>query len=158
MQKQWFTDLDVLFAGKDGMDVVSFLNEYAKRSPDLKKQVGAIILAEDGRICALGYNQLVDGYPSITNPADWFDPSWKEFAIIHAEHDALVDLQTYGNHVLRPAYAMIITHTPCAQCSKLLTMNETIRNVHIIKHESKRQNSVDFLEKMGFNVSIDKTV
>lgn len=149
MIKQWFRELDA----RAPFELEHIVTLVSADSPDQKMQVGAIIVAEDGCIIAEGFNHLVPGYP--TTGLDWFDSTWKTAAVIHAEHAALIDLTSLSpqQYRLRLPYAMIVTHTPCEQCAKLLAMSE-IGRLHILTHQPKRQSSLDFLAEMGFNISI----
>ena len=151
---EWFTELEEKFELSNPWSIAEALQSVAVQSPDTKKQVGALIFDFYGNIIASGYNQSLTGF-DVTDK-DWNDKTWKTFAIVHAEHQALINLQHYKHSRIRPPYAMIVTHTPCEQCCKLLCLQD-IRHVHIIQHESRRQNSVDFLRQMGFNVSISRT-
>ena len=87
-----------------------FVLSIAKRSPDPKFQVGAVIVSEDNtQVLALGYNGDHKGGP---NERDSMDHGQSGF--IHAEVNALIKMN-YNNPKKKKMY---LTHVPCPVCAK----------------------------------------
>lgn len=88
----------------------------ALRSPDLHKQVGAIIVNSKNRILSTGYNGLPRGVSETT--IDWENRDLVRELIIHAECNAILFLrkEEYYNEEL----TLYCTLSPCPECIKLI--------------------------------------
>ena len=87
--------------------------EVAKRSPDPRKKVGAVIVDDLNRIISTGYNALPSKFPE--NSVDWEDREFIHSIIIHAECNALLYcLSRFKNSKL------YCTLSPCPECIKLI--------------------------------------
>lgn len=92
---------------------MSIAETVALRSPDPKKQVGAVIVDNKNRIQATGYN----GLPSKFNESsiDWDNREYVHSIIIHAECNAIL----FCNSKFEGA-RMYCTLSPCPECVKLI--------------------------------------
>lgn len=100
----------------------------AERGDCSRRQVGAVILDSDRRICGAGYNGTYAGAPgclegacpralSAVLPGSQYDTGPGACIAVHAELNALLDVSERER--LRGA-RMYVTHPPCAGCLKIL--------------------------------------
>lgn len=83
---------------------------HAQMSPDPSTKVGAVIV-DKGRIVSWGHNRIPQLIPYLKEQLE--DREWKYARIIHAEHDALMNI--CGQHMEYPM--MYVTHYPCERCA-----------------------------------------
>jgi len=103
----------------------SFALDIAKRSPDPKYQVGAVIVTNDNtQVLALGYNGDHKGGP---NKRDSMEHGQSGF--IHAEVNALIKMD-YNNPKKKKMY---LTHAPCSVCAKCI-INAGIDEVYYLNN------------------------
>lgn len=96
----------------------------ARRSTCLRLQVGAVIAIE-GRVLSLGYNGAPPGLPHC-EPSTC-NPQSPCTATIHAEANAIAFASRYGVGI--QGATLYSTHSPCAECSKLI-ISSGIRTVY----------------------------
>ncbi len=97
-----------------------FALDIAKRSPDPKFRVGAVIVTDDNtQVLALGYNGDHKGGP---NQRDSLETGKSGF--IHAEVNALIKCD-FNNPKSKKMY---LTHSPCPVCAKCI-VNAGIKHV-----------------------------
>ena len=116
-----------------------FALDIAKRSPDPKFQVGAVIVTDDNtQVLALGYNGDHKGGPNCRD-------SMKEGAsgLIHAEINALIKCD-YNNPKDKKMY---VTLSPCEVCSKAI-VNSGIKEV-IFLERYRDTKGICILEESG---------
>ena len=114
----------------------------AKRSPDPKFQVGAVIVSEDNtQVLALGYNGDHKGGP---NERDSMDHGQSGF--IHAEVNALIKMN-YNNPKKKKMY---LTHVPCPVCAKSI-INAGIDEVYYLNNYIVLE-GLDILNASGIKV------
>lgn len=92
---------------------MNIAEQVALRSPDPKKQVGAVIVDNLNRIISTGYNALPSKFPEWT--IDWEDRVFIHNVIIHAECNALL----YCNSKFENA-KLYCTLSPCPECLKMI--------------------------------------
>lgn len=85
----------------------------ASRSKDPKTQVGAVIVNDDGRIIAQGYNGMVAGAFDTAN--GW---AAKDRLVIHAEENAIANAARCGASTL--GATIYVTIAPCHRCMRLI--------------------------------------
>jgi len=101
-----------------------FAEDIAKRSPDPKFQVGAVIVTEDNtQVLAVGYNGNYAGGP---NKVESDAPG--ESGMIHAEINALLKMD-YNNPKRKIMY---VTLSPCKMCAKAI-INSGISEVRYLE-------------------------
>lgn len=83
------------------------------RSPDPKKQVGAILVDENKRIVSTGYNGLPSGFPEYQ--VDWNNRETVKHIIIHAELNVIL----YAKSDLKDTI-LFCTLSPCKECIKII--------------------------------------
>jgi dCMP deaminase len=119
-----------------------FVLSIAKRSPDPKFQVGAVIVSEDNtQVLALGYNGDHKGGP---NERDSMDHGQSGF--IHAEVNALIKMN-YNNPKKKKMY---LTHVPCPVCAKSI-INAGIDEVYYLNNYIVLE-GLDILNASGIKV------
>lgn len=117
----------------------------ARRSHDAETQVGAVIVDENKRILATGYN----GFPPGANDAELpnLRPDKYPF-MVHAEMNAIAS----SRQDLRGA-TLYVTYNPCRECAKAI-MTAGIRNVvyRIEYPNDDKRFILDFLKNCGVTV------
>lgn len=120
-----------------------FAIKIAKRSPDTKFQVGAVIVTDDNtQVLALGYNGDHKGGP---NCRDSLETGKSGF--IHAEVNALIKCD-YNSPKKKKMY---LTHSPCPVCAKCI-VNAGIMHVLYVNDYSPDMSGIDILLNSGVNV------
>lgn len=122
------------------------------RSPDTKKQVGAVLVSvTDNRIISTGYNSVCAGMHD--NLIDWNDREKISLIVIHAETNAILFAQSKFEEAI-----LYTTLSPCTDCIKLLSATK-IRKV-IYKEEyrdfEKSKQLCDFFNIELIKIKIDK--
>lgn len=132
---------------------------YAELSHAKRLQVGAVLIKED-RIVSVGYNGMPSGFP---NEAEYPPPDPRNYSpklrrdeaqpvtkpeVVHAEMNAIAFAAKYG--VATDGCTMIVTHSPCFECSKLL-MQSGVKKVYY-ETEYRLTDSLEFLKKGGIEV------
>ena len=112
----------------------------SERSPDLKTQVGAVIVDSKKRIVSTGYNGTPSGFDD--SFIDWFDQS-KHPYILHAESNAI----SFANTDLSGC-TLYSTLLPCGECTKLI-IQSGIRDIIYCDHRSGFEFSLDLMRKCG---------
>ena len=112
----------------------------SERSPDLRTQVGAVIVDSKKRIVSTGYNGTPSGFDD--SFIDWFDESKYPY-ILHAESNAI----SFANADLSGC-TLYSTLIPCSECTKLIVQNG-IRNVIYSDHREGFEFSLDLMRKCG---------
>ena len=124
-----------------------FAHDIAKRSPDPKFQVGAVIVTDDNtQVLALGYNGDQKGGP---NCRDSLETGRSGF--IHAEVNALIKCD-FNNPKPKKMY---LTHSPCPVCAKCI-VNAGIDQVVYVNDYEPDLTGIDILKSC--NVSVVKLV
>jgi dCMP deaminase len=120
-----------------------FALDIAKRSPDPKFQVGAVIVTDDNtQVLALGYNGDQKGGP---NCRDSLETGRSGF--IHAEVNALIKCD-FNNPKSKKMY---LTHSPCPVCAKCI-VNAGIDQVLYINNYEPDMSGINILQESGVKV------
>ena len=120
-----------------------FAIDIAKRSPDPKFQVGAVIVSDDNtQVLALGYNGDHKGGP---NCRDSLETGKSGF--IHAEVNALIKCD-FNNPKAKKMY---LTHAPCPVCAKCI-VNAAIEQVLYINDYEPDMSGVKILRDCDVSV------
>lgn len=107
------------------MGTASFASQ---RSKDPVRQVGAVIVNEDRKIVACGYNGMPPGIDDDTGVwgKDPHEPLLnKRYFVCHAEANAIANTTERVR-----GCAVYVTHFPCNECAKLLSMHGVSRVVY----------------------------
>tara|TARA_A100001201_G_C4085373_1_gene200284 strand:+ start:1266 stop:1682 length:417 start_codon:yes stop_codon:yes gene_type:complete len=121
----------------------NFVSDIAKRSPDPKFQVGAVIVTDDNtQVLALGYNGDHKGGP---NCRDSLETGKSGF--IHAEVNALIKCD-FNNPKPKKMY---LTHAPCPVCAKCI-VNSGIEQVLYINDYEPDMTGVEILRSCDVSV------
>jgi dCMP deaminase len=100
----------------------------SQRSKDPSTQVGAVIVNDDQRIVAEGYNGMCNG---ISDDAGLWgkgnaDPTKNKYMyVVHAEANAIVRAEMSCK-----GFTMYCTHFPCHECAKLIIQKGIKRIVY----------------------------
>jgi dCMP deaminase len=104
------------------------LDIFARRSTCVRRQVAAIIVDEDGKVIAIGYNGVPSGFVHCTDvPCDGARDAHgnnRNCMAVHAEQNAFLQAgdRLYG------AKTIYCSCTPCFECAKMI-LNTPIRRV-----------------------------
>jgi len=125
---------------------IDFAHNIAKRSPDNKHKVGAVIINEENtQVLSIGYNGDQKGGP---NQRESMDVGCSGF--IHAEINALIKCD-YNYPKKKKMY---LTLSPCKICAKAI-VNAGISEVVYAK-EYSASNGIDILKEAGISVKAFK--
>ena len=120
-----------------------FALDIAKRSPDPKFQVGAVIVTDDNtQVLALGYNGDHKGGPNCRTSLET-----GKSGFIHAEVNALIKCD-FNNPKKKKMY---LTHSPCPVCAKCI-VNAGINQVLYIKDYEPDMEGVRILKDSNIKV------
>lgn len=131
---------------------------YADLSKAKRLQVGALLLKED-RIISIGYNGMPSGMDNtcedlIAIPViiDGHAVLKRELKtkpeLVHAEMNAIAFAAKNG--VATEGCTMVLTHSPCFECSKLI-VQAGIKEIYY-ETEYRLTESLDFLRKLNIKV------
>jgi len=114
----------------------------AARSYDPRLRVGAIVVSDDNtQVLSVGYNGSYRGGP---HQHESSEPGRSGF--IHAEVNALVKCDyNFPKHK-----HMYVTHSPCADCAKLIINADIKRVVYEVPYRSER--GIELLRSVGLEV------
>lgn len=103
-------------------------------SKDPKRQVGCVIVDENRRVVATGYNGLPTQLDSIKNVSN----ELKNALTIHAEVNCISNIRgELDAHSLGPV-TVYVTYPPCEHCAKMLTSNLNVKRVVFRSHEASQ--------------------
>jgi len=121
-----------------------FAISIARRSPDPKHKVGAVIVTTDNtQVLAVGYNGDQKGGP---NKRESLDSGCSGF--IHAELNALIKC----DFNFPKDKKLYVTLSPCIMCAKAI-INANIKQViYINKYNSDDDNGISLLRKYGIYI------
>ena len=120
----------------------NFANQIARRSPDPKHKVGAIIVNEENtQVLSIGYNGDQKGGKNERESM-----AVGKSGFIHAEINALIKCD-YNNPVVKKMY---LTLSPCCICAKAI-INSGIEEV-VYLERYKQSNGIDILIDAGIKV------
>ena len=120
---------------------------YANLSSATRLKVGALLIKED-RIISVGYNGMPKG---MTNICEYEENGvmFTKAEVCHAEMNAIAFAAKNG--ISTKNCTMVITHSPCFNCAKLIIQSGII---NIYYNEPFRDDlGIDFLKQTGINVS-----
>ena len=132
----------------------------AKRSTCLRRQVGAVIVA-DRHIIATGYNGAPRGIDHCAQRGGCLReelkvPSGERHELcraLHAEQNAIIQAAAFGHSI--EGGTIYITHAPCAICSKMI-INAGIKKI-FVGAEYPDEFATEILGEAGLKiVSLDK--
>lgn len=127
----------------DDKHFIELAELVAKRSPDVKRQVGAVV-AKDGHKISDGHNKPVPK----KKIDDYFCQS-KQLYMIHAEMDALLKITAKQ----AKDATIYITLAPCPECCKLIAACGIER---VVYKEDHKDANVNYLRDLG--ILVDKYV
>lgn len=128
---------------------------FAERATCVRRKVGCVIVDEDGRILATGYNGVAAGRPHCNEgfPCEGAGCASGEgldqCEAIHAEQNAILFL---GDP--RKAHTIYVTVSPCLSCMKLLlgTAARRIVTRELYPHEA----AMDWWARAGGTIDVLK--
>jgi len=97
----------------EGMIRLAF--DVARMSKDPNRQVGALIVTQDGSPISWGYNGFARG---IKDDARLYDPSVKLNIVVHAEANAVYNAARAGTSTF--GSIMVCTLFPCVNCANAI--------------------------------------
>ena len=134
----------------------------SQRSACSRAQVGAV-LVKGSRVVATGYNGPASGYPADTEQGC---QAWCQRAAgaapaagtgygyacpaIHAEANALL----HASRADTEGATLYVTHSPCAECAKLISNSGVVCVVMAENPPDHRPNPIPYLKMCGIEVEI----
>ena len=121
---------------------------YAELSHAKRLKVGAVLVKDD-RIISVGYNGMpagMDNECEVKLPDSLFVTKPE---VVHAETNAVA--YAAKNGVATDGCTMVVTHSPCFECSKLLLQAGVKRIFY--EEEYRLTESLEFLRAGGIEVS-----
>lgn len=128
---------------KDDKHFIELAELVAKRSPDAKRQVGAVVV-KGGHKISDGYNKPVPNKKIY----DYFCQS-KQPYMIHAEMNALLELTLKQTKDA----TIYITLAPCTECCKLIAACGIQR---VVYKEDHKDANINYLKEL--DITVDKHV
>lgn len=146
----------------------------AKRGTCIRRQVGCVLLDEDGYVLATGYNGVASGQPHCNEQREDI-----KFKIVAPEEDAAKQIfpnacpaafaasgtQLDGCHAIhaeqnallrmgdpRRVHSCYVTHSPCITCVKLL-MNTSCQHIYFLEPYAHDKEARELWESKGDNYS-----
>lgn len=116
--------------------------ELARLSKATRLQVAALIMS-DGRILSCGYNGTPAGFPNEAEHKGKTIPT-----VVHAECNAICFAAKYG--VTTENTTLVVTHSPCMECAKLILQSGIQRIVFHIGYRDLKP--LDFLRQGGVEI------
>lgn len=130
---------------------------YAELSHARRLKVGAVLLQED-RIISVGYNGMPSGMDNncevVTSVLEPVNQLAREVTyktkpeVVHAEMNVIAFAAKNG--VATNGCTMVVTHSPCFECSKLL-MQAGVKEIYY-ETEYRLTDSLDFLRTNNIKV------
>jgi dCMP deaminase len=136
---------------------ISFLllcEEIKEASHDPHRQVGAVIVGEDGTIIATGSNSPPEALGltrSESHAAIEHDPKWKYFMLEHAERNAINAARDQGLSLAgATAYGTLF---PCADCARALVA-AGVRRLVVSTADQNRQRDEKWSDHYSYSHAI----
>lgn len=128
---------------------------YAKLSKAKRLKVGAVICRDD-RIISIGYNGMPSGPDNVceikvnstTKQGEVIESYMTRPEVIHAESNAIAFAAKNG--VATDGCKLILTHSPCFDCSRLI-IQSGIKEV-VYETDYRDISGIDFLKENGVSV------
>lgn len=121
---------------------------YAELSHAKRLKVGAVLVRED-RVVSVGYNGTPSGRD---NKAETYKgkgiPLETKPEVVHAEMNVIAFAARHG--WATDGCSMMITHSPCYECSKLIVQAGIVAVYY--EEEYRIKDGVDFLRECGLTV------
>ena len=114
----------------------------SSRSNCLRAQVGAVIVGQDKKIKATGYNGTPSGFENICE--DEVTGKTKSY-VLHAEANAITKVAKSANNC--DGSTLYITAAPCIECSKLIIQAGIKRVVYCEKYRCEE--GLELLKRVG---------
>lgn len=121
---------------------------YSRLSYANRLKVGSVLVKDD-RIISVGYNGTPSGRPNECEEPDYIGGTRTKAEVCHAELNVIAFAAKNG--VSTNQCIMIITHSPCFECSKLIVQSG-IKEV-FYETEYRITDGIDFLRECGVRVS-----
>ena len=116
----------------------------SSRSNCLRAQVGAVIVGQDKKIKATGYNGTPSGFPNVCEDEHNVTLPY----VLHAEANAITKIARSGNN--SEGGTLYVTDSPCIECAKLI-IQSGIRRV-VYSRSYRLQDGINLLRKAGIEV------
>ena len=119
---------------------------YARLSKARRLKVGAVLIRDD-RIISIGYNGTVAGAENACEVT--IDGELKTLpSVVHAEANVIAFAAKAG--VSTDKCSMVVTHSPCHECSKIIIQS----GIEIVYYETKYRDetAINFLRESGVTV------
>jgi len=114
----------------------------AKRSTCVSKQIGAVLVSEDGRVVMTGYNGVSKGKPHCN---ERYDPNnfdrerhheWSLKNELHCEENILSYCAKNG--IKTENTTMYITMSPCTSCARLLIASGIKKVLYVEEYDKDK--------------------
>jgi dCMP deaminase len=126
----------------------------------MRRQIGAVIVTDENRIVATGYNGPPSGYPYTcmsSCPRNLYADAtgdYRNCISIHAEANALM----FCDRRERKGGSIYVNEAPCFDCAKLIANSGLARvMIYTLEHQEHRdvETSLRTLRHSGLEVTVD---
>jgi dCMP deaminase len=124
---------------EEDVHFIKYANIISKFSPDIKRQVGAVVV-KDGHKIAEGFNKPIPN----KKIDDYFCQS-KQSYMIHAEMDALSKITAKQ----AKDATIYITLAPCIDCCKMIAAYGIGR---VVYRDDHKDSNINYLKELGVTV------
>jgi len=127
------------------------VHAYAKLSKAIRLKVGALLVKDD-RIISLGYNGTPSGYDNFCEYSDTYEGVGSYLRtkpeVVHAETNVIAFAAKNG--IKTDGCTLILTHSPCFDCSRLI-IQSGVKTV-VYKEDYRDLLGIEFLRKNNVEV------
>ena len=116
----------------------------SSRSNCLRAQVGAVIVGQDKKIKATGYNGTPSGFENCCE----IDENTTKPYVLHAEANAITKVAKSNNSSL--GATLYVTASPCMECAKLI-IQSGIKRV-VFSDAYRIQDGIELLKRAGIEI------
>jgi dCMP deaminase len=109
-------------------------NVVASRATCDRLHVGCVLVSEDNRIIATGYNGSVSGQPHCDTHGHDMDANGSCVRTVHSESNAVLHAAKHG--VSTRGATAYVTHSPCLNCQKLLASAGITRVIYEVAYRT----------------------
>jgi dCMP deaminase len=119
-------------------------DKVSTRSTCTRLKVGCVLVAEDNRILATGYNGSPKGLPHCIDDGCLLNEEGRCIRTIHSEINALLSIDAN----LRKGSTLYCNYEPCENCTKFMIQAGVKKVVFRNSYISKKNSSKDFKEHL----------
>lgn len=127
-------------------------DKVASRSTCNRLKVGCVLVAEDNRILATGYNGSPKGLPHCIEDGCLLNDEGRCVRTIHSEINALLSVDS----TLRKNTILYCTHEPCENCTKSLIQAGVKKVIFREEYSGSKKVSIEIKQYFKQFIEIEK--